>query len=96
MIYVDYSKTKAAVNKLLSVASSYGQLSTSANRVTTLIPSYWKGSSATAFSNEINRWINENKAIQNELVSLARDIRRVADELEETEARISSGFGGGG
>lgn len=90
MIKIDYAKTRACARKLAGAADTCRQMGNSAAKLINDTPACWQGASAAAFQAELTRWKKETIAIQKELEILSEQIVRVANDFEETEARVAA------
>lgn len=90
MIRLDYAQTRAAARKLNEAASECSDMLNRVSRLQTMLPAYWEGDSALAFSSEMARWVQETMSIRSELWALAGDITRIANDFEATDARLAA------
>ena len=89
-IRVDYANARAQAKKLQAVASDCDDVVRQLNNAISNVPNCWDGESADAFVLSVQARIKEVRQIGSNAASVATQICRVADELEETERRIQA------
>lgn len=92
-IRVDYANARAQAKKLQAAADDCDQVVRQLKGTLSHIPSEWDGAAADAFSTGVQKRISEISSLAANTRSLAAQIRRVADELEETERRLKAQMG---
>lgn len=88
-ISIDYDKAYAEANRLQSIAGDCENTVNQSKRLTAEIPGYWQGASASEFAARNDGWNREMQAIKNELLSISRQITKVADEIREADRRAA-------
>lgn len=89
-IRVDYANARAQAKKLQAVASDCDDVVRQLNNAINSVPNCWDGESADAFVLSVQARIKEVRKIGSNAASVAAQIRRVADELEEAERRVQA------
>lgn len=89
-IRVDYDNARAEANKLLSAADDCERVVRQLRAASRSIPAEWEGAAADAFLIAVERRIAELTKLGSDIRGSAKQIRRIADDLEEAERRIRS------
>ncbi len=87
-IRVDYDNARAQAKKLQAAADDCDCVVRQLKGTLGCIPGEWDGAAAEAFSTGVQKRISEISGLAADTRSLAAQIRRAADELEETEHRL--------
>lgn len=90
MIRVDYANARAQAKKLQAAADDCDQVVRQLEGTLSHIPGEWDGAAASAFSAGVQKRLSEISGLADNIRSMAVHIRRVADELEETERRLKN------
>ncbi len=89
-IRVDYDNARAEANKLLSAADDCERVVRQLRAASRSVPAEWEGAAADAFLIAVERRIAELTKLGSDIRGSAKQIRRIADDLEEAERRIRS------
>jgi|GEM_PF-4149864 len=89
-ISIDYERVMEEVRRLKSVSSELRAMQTSAQNALSGMSVYWQGDAATAFSEANEKWRRELTTIDNELLSVAQAIEKIAVEVKEAEERAKA------
>jgi WXG100 family type VII secretion target len=84
-ISINHSQVMTQVNRLRGLAGELEALRTRAQNSLRNRETYWQGAAANRFEAENERWRNELRLIERDVVELAALIQRVADEIREAE-----------
>ena len=89
-IRVDYVNARTQAKKLQSAASECEDVVRNLRSLMNRTSACWEGAAADAFLLALQKRIQEVQKIHDRANGLASQIRRVADEFEETERRIKA------
>lgn len=90
MIRVDYDSARRQASILQEVANEYEETSRSLKRTLSEVADCWEGAAANAFILATQRRITQLNKLCDEAKSIAKQIRRAADEFEAAEQRLKA------
>ena len=87
-IRVNYNNVKRQVRKLNDAESQLARELRQIRTITQAISSYWKGSTATVFSQKLNSQYSELQDLQRRIDNIAETIEDTAERLRRQEEAI--------
>jgi len=103
LIRIDYENARAQARQLERGEQQCRQIAQKILAIRQQLAEVWIGEAADAYDQTIAQRLREIGKIQDEMLRIARTIRKAADEFEAAEARTktamsasgAAGFGGG-
>lgn len=103
LIRIDYENARAQARRLEQSGQQCSQIAREILGLQRKLAGVWAGEAADAYDQAMTQRLREIGKIQDEMLRIARTIRKAADEFEAAEARTktamsasgAAGFGGG-
>ncbi len=91
-ISLDYADALLQVSRLENAADQCDDAAKAVKSAYSEVCNSWEGAAAEVFKQKLKEWERENSDIEDELYTIAKRIKKVAQSIKEADERAAASF----